>query len=90
VARDTIWTYKAGKEIYTLTAPNGDVYVMQSYAQIKDPALTIKQLPQLGSKLTLPSGWTYGTETLTEHLDLDSNGLATVVNEDYYDSYQKG
>ena len=89
VARDTIWTYDAGKEIFTLTAPNGDVYVMQSYAQIKDPTLTIKQLSELGNKLTLPEGWTYGSQTLTEDLLLNSNGMATVVNDDYYNSYQK-
>ena len=89
VARDTIWTYDAGKEIYTLTAPNGDVYVMQSYSQIQDPTLTIKQLAQLGSKLNLPEGWTYSSQTLTEDLSLNSNGMATVVNDDYYNSYQK-
>jgi len=89
VARDTIWTYSAGKEIYTLTAPDGDVYVMQSYAQIKDPTLTIKQLPELGNKLSLPEGWTYGSQTLTDDLLLNSNGMATVVNDDYYNTYQK-
>jgi hypothetical protein len=89
VARDTIWTYQAGRPIFTLTAPNGDVYVMQSYSQSKDPALTIKQLPDLGAKLTLPAGWTYGTQTLTQDLNLNSDGLATVVNDDYYNSYQK-
>jgi hypothetical protein len=89
VARDTIWTYDAGRAIYTLTAPNGDVYVMQSYSQIKDPTLTIRQLPDLGSRLTLPDGWTYGTQTLSEDLEMNSNGMATVVNDDYYNSYQK-
>ena len=40
VARSTIWTYKAGKPVFELTAPDGSVYVMQSYAQIADKTLT--------------------------------------------------
>jgi hypothetical protein len=89
VSRDTIWTYDAAKPVYELVSPEGDVYVMQSYAQIADPTLTIKQLSQLASKLELPDGWTYKTETLTEPLVLNSNGLATVVNDNLYNSYQK-
>jgi hypothetical protein len=49
---------------------------------------TIKQLPDLASKLSLPDGWTYETEVLTEPLVMNSNGLATVVNDDFYNSYQ--
>jgi hypothetical protein len=37
----------------------------------------------------LPEGWTYTSETLTEDLLLNSNGLATVVNDNLYNSYQK-
>ena len=36
VHRDTTFTYKAGKPIFELNDPYGDVYVMQSYAQIID------------------------------------------------------
>ena len=86
---DDLVRYLAGKPIFELIAPNGDVYVMQSYAQIADTTLTIKQLPQLGKKLTLPSGWSYKTVTATQNLELNSNGLATVVNDNLYDSYQK-
>jgi hypothetical protein len=89
VARDTVFTYLAGKPIFELVAPNADVYVMQSYAQIADKTLTIKQLPELAKKLTLPLGWSYKTVTPTQNLELNSNGLATVVNDDLYDSYQK-
>ncbi len=89
VQRDTIWIYLAGQPIFELTAPNGDVYVMQSYAQIVDPTLTYAQLPTLGSKLTLPAGWSYSTETLTTTLQLNSNGLATVINDNFADSYQR-
>ena len=89
VQRDTIWIYDAGKPIFELTDPQGNVYVMQSYAQFADRTLTIEQLPNLASKLELPQGWGYKTETLSSELDLSSNGRATVVNDNLYNSYQK-
>jgi hypothetical protein len=89
VQRDTVYTYKAGKPVYELTSPEGDVYVMQSYAQIADKNLTIEGLDSLGSKLALPEGWTYTTRTLTEDLVLDSGGLAYVINDDLYNAYQR-
>jgi hypothetical protein len=91
VQRDTVFTYDAGKPIFELIAPNGDVYVMQSYAQIVDKTLTYKQLSGLSSKLKLPSGWTYTTKTLQQDLKLDttSTGVAYVVNDNLADSYQR-
>jgi hypothetical protein len=89
VRRDTTWIYHAGKPIFELTDPQGGVYIMQSYAQIADRTLTIEQLPDLASKLKLPPGWGYKTETPNAELVLGSNGLATVVNDDLYNSYQK-
>ena len=91
VTRSTVFTYNAGKLIFELIAPNGDVYVMQSYAQIVDKTLTYKQLSSLASKLQLPSGWTYTTKTLQQDLKLDttSTGVAYVVNDNLADSYQR-
>ena len=89
VQRDTVWTYQAGKEVYELTSPEGDVYIMQSYAQVKDPNLTIDDLSSLGSRMSLPAGWTYSTRTLDETYDLVASGLAYVVNDDFYNSYQR-
>jgi hypothetical protein len=89
VQRDTTWIYHAGKPIFELTDPQGNVYIMQSYAQIADRTLTIEQLPDLAGKLELPPGWGYQTETPSSELDLASNGIATVVNDDLYNSYQR-
>jgi hypothetical protein len=89
VNRTTVWTYKAGRPVFELTAPNGDVYIMQSYSQIADKTLTYEQLANLSSKLTLPDGWTYATRTLTEDLQVTANGTAYVVNDNLYDSYQR-
>jgi hypothetical protein len=88
VQRDTIYTFKAGEPIFILTAPDGGEFVMQSFAQIVDKTLTYEQLPDLASKLTLPTGWSYSTRTLTEDLTLNSNGLATVINDNLANSYQ--
>lgn len=89
VRRDTTWIYHAGQPIFELTDPQGGVYIMQSFAQIADRTLTIEQLPDLAGKLKLPPGWGYKTETPSAELDLGSNGIATVVNDDLYNSYQK-
>ena len=91
VMRSTVWIYNAGQPVFELTAPNGDVYVMQFYAQIVDKTLTYNQLPSLASKLQLPSGWSYSTKTLQQELRLDttSTGIATVVNDNLANSYQR-
>jgi len=89
VQRNTIWIYHAGQPIFILTDPDGNEYVMQSYAQIVDPNLMYKDLPGLASELRLPPGWQYSSRTLTQELQLNSNGLATVVNDDLANSYQE-
>ena len=89
VQRQTVYTYLAGKPVYELTSPEGDVYIMQSYAQIKDKNLTLDDLASLGSRLSLPEGWTYSTRTLDEDYELVTSGLAYVINDDFYNSYQR-
>lgn len=89
VRRTTIFHYKAGSPVYELVAPAGDVYMMQSYAQIADPKLSIGDLLQLGRRLKLPAGWTYRTRTLATDYALQANGTAYVINDDLYDSYQR-
>jgi hypothetical protein len=89
VARDTTFTFLAGKPIFELTDPDGHVYVMQSYSQIVDPTLTYRDLPSLGKILKLPAGWSYSPKNLTSTLELNSNGLAYVVNDNLGDSYQR-
>lgn len=39
--------------------------------------------------MKLPTGWSYSTKTLTSTLELNSNGLAYVVNDNLDDSYQR-
>ena len=56
VLRTNTWMFKAGSEIYQLTAPDGTAYVMQAYAQIVDPQLRETDLAKLGKRLQLPEG----------------------------------
>lgn len=89
VHRTTVFTYLAGHKVYELVAPNGDVYMMQSYAQITDPKLTIADLETLGSRLKLPEGWTYRARKLDADVLLEANGHAYVINDDFYNAYQR-
>ena len=89
VKRDTVFNYKAGRPVYELTSPKGDVYMMQSYSQIVDPNLTIDDLAALGKRLKLPKGWTYRTRTLDADYALKAAGTAYVVQDDLYNSYQR-
>jgi hypothetical protein len=89
VQRQTIFTFDAKKPIYELVDPDGNVYVMQSYAQIYAKTLTIDQLPFLGSYLKLPSGWSYRMKIPQHDIQLTANGVAYVVNDDLANSYQQ-
>ncbi len=78
IHRTTVYIYLKGNMVYELTSPEGDVYRMQSYAQIADPSLTIADLENLGSRLDLPDGWTYQARVLTEDSELKIDGLAYI------------
>ncbi|MBU3595412.1 hypothetical protein ICN10_03215 [Polynucleobacter sp. 86C-FISCH] len=89
VARTTNFVYRTGRTVYELTSPAGDVYVMQSYSQIVNPALNIKDLPGLSEQLKLPAGWTYRSRVLDQDLSLVANGVAYVLQDNLSNSYQR-
>jgi hypothetical protein len=89
VARDTVFYFDAGTEVYELTDPDGVVYVMQSYSQKIDPTLSADQLPGLGNRLKLPAGWTFSSRVLDAELGVrDVDGVAVVVQDDLENTYQ--
>jgi hypothetical protein len=88
IHRTNTWVWNAGRTVFELIAPGGDVYVMQSYAQIKDPKLTLRKLPSLGKRLKLPLGWRYRVRRLRRPLALGARGHATVLQDDLQDTYQ--
>jgi hypothetical protein len=64
---------------------------MQSYATEVDKGLAFDQLSELGSKLKLPSGWSFETKKLTRDLTIDprkANGLAHIMRDDLHDVYE--
>ncbi len=88
IARRNTWTWKRGRTVFELVAPGGDVYVMQSYAQIKDPTLTLAKLRSLGRRLKPPTGWRYRTRRLPRDLVLTARGSATILQDELQDTYQ--
>ena len=89
VDRATTYTFNKGEEIYELTSPPGDVYVMQSMSLVIDPTQKLADLPLLGARLTLPTGWTYTARTLTADLVLKIDKTAIVLQDDLGNTYQQ-
>ena len=88
VDRKAVFTFDAGREIYELVDPDGRRWVMQSYSQTVDRALARSDLPGLGSRLSLPTGWSYESRTPSTPLVVDTTGRpASVTQDDLANSY---
>jgi hypothetical protein len=89
VGRTSEFLYRQGGRIYELIAPDGTRYVMQTYALIVDPDLTMADLKNLATRLRLPPGWQYRTRVLDRDLVLRAEGTAHVLQDDLENSYQR-
>jgi len=90
VSRQAAFTFAAGRQVYELVDPSGATWVMQTWSQIKDPTLTLADLPGLAGQLTLPAGWTYRTRTLTRPLVVATAGRpAQVLQDNLENSYSE-
>jgi hypothetical protein len=89
VDRETRYVFKAGRPVFLLVRPDGVRYAMQSYAETADKSLSYADLPTLGGRLKLPTGWRYDTMTPDADLVLGAKGKATIVQDDLADTYQK-
>ena len=87
VERTSVFGFWSGFEIYELTSPEGAVYVMQSMSQMVDPDLTLADLPDLGSRLDLPEGWTYQPRRLITDLVLTVESEVRVLVDDLQNTY---
>ncbi|MDI1483003.1 hypothetical protein [Polyangium sp. y55x31] len=88
VARTTTWVYKAGKLVYELVDPQGQIFDMQSYS-VQKVAQTESSLAELGATLTLPAGWKFQARVLESDLEVTAvDGVATVVQDDHGNTYQ--
>jgi hypothetical protein len=89
IDRETVYTFKAGRPVFTLETADGSRYVMQAYAQIVDKDLSYADLAGLGVKLKLPAGWRYGSSVPDQDLVLGAAGTATVIQDEFENTYQK-
>jgi hypothetical protein len=88
INRDTIYRFKAGLPVFMIEATDGSRYAMQAYSQSVDKTLNHDDLATLGARLKLPSGWRYTTTTPDQGLVLGAKGKATVVQDDFDNTYQ--
>ena len=89
ITRTTNFIYRTGSTVYELTSPAGEVYVMQSYSQIINLTLSMKDLTALDQQLKMPVGWTYKSRVLENDLSLVANGTAYVLQDNLANSYQR-
>ena len=90
IGRSTQWFFSPGRQVFELVAPDGRVYVMQSYAHIVDDSLTEAALPGLAPRLQLPAGWQYRVRTLDSELVVGTPGSeAHVIQDDFENTYQR-
>ena len=91
IYRNNQYTFKKGREIYILDAPDGEVFVMQSFTNFKQKEVDINNIRNLGSKLTLPPGWKFRSVVLDRDLIVNqkrTNNLAHVFQDDMLNAYQ--
>lgn len=91
IHRRSKYLFSKGSQVFLMRAPDKKVWVMQSYATEVDPALTYDKLPQLGSRLKLPAGWTFEAKTLTEDLTIDprnADGVAHIIRDPFHNVYE--
>jgi hypothetical protein len=82
VARTAVFSFDAGSMIYELAAPDGAVYVMQSWCTSVEPGLIQSDLETLGERLDVPEGWAYRCRRLERPLDVMTKTEDAVVLQD--------
>jgi hypothetical protein len=91
IYRNYTFTFNQGSKVYMLDAPDGEVFVMQSFTHHWDPALSEDNLAHLASRVDLPSGWGFRAETLDWDLEVSSvkhDNLAHVLQDSLHNVYQ--
>lgn len=88
VNRKALFTFDAGRPVFELVDPDGRRWVMQTWSQTVDVALSLDDLHDLASRLKLPAGWAYESRTLTSPLRVDTTTQdAQVTQDDLANSY---
>jgi hypothetical protein len=89
VARDTVFEYDDGSEVYEIVLADGRAFIMQSYSVQNDATLNATGLAALGERLQLPVGASFRVRTLDRTLRvLTPTGDATVIQDELNNTYQ--
>ena len=91
IYRNYTFTFNQGSTVYMLDAPDGEVFVMQSFTRHWDPTLREDNLAHLASRLDLPRGWGFRAEMLDWDLEVSSakhDNLAHVLQDNLHNVYQ--
>jgi hypothetical protein len=91
IYRNSQYTYNKGREIYLLDAPDGEVFVMQSFTNAVQKEVDINHIKDLGRLLHLPPGWKFRSVVLDRELLVNqkrTNNLAHVFQDDLKNAYQ--
>lgn len=91
VTRDTVFEWATGTPLHRLVTPEGSVYVMQAFSLAVDSGQSLDTLESLGGRLELPTGWRFETLQAERPLRLlsDEDGVATVLQDDFSNTYQR-
>jgi hypothetical protein len=88
VNRKAAFTFDAGRPIFELVDPDDRRWIMQTFSQTIDAALSLDDLPDLGNRLRLPDGWRYESRTLESPVRVDTTARdAQVLQDDLANSY---
>jgi haloalkane dehalogenase len=89
VDRQSRYVFERGKKVYELVAPDGRVFIMQSYSQEVDKSLNEEGLQSLATRLKLPKGWQYRVRKVDDDLVVRNSGAqAHVVQDELRNTYQ--
>ena len=90
VRRTTVFHYRAGAPVYELISPSADVYMMQSYAQMRrSETITPMICLGLANACSCRQDGNIKRAPLDRDYALTAEGMAYVVNDDLYNSYQR-
>ena len=84
------FTFNKGSEVYLLEAPDGELFVMQSFTRHSDPAPAKDELAHLAGRLDLPAGWGFRAEVLDHDLEVSParhDNRAHVVQDNLHNVY---
>lgn len=87
VDRGAQFFWDAGKPVWELVDPDGVAYVMQALCIGVDPTMNEPgALDSLGSRLALPTGWSYRTRILDDEIYSDTTKNVAVVLQDEFEN----